>query len=139
MNGGPGWLWKQGDQGDCSPIQEICDRIVESAGLPPRNTHLFLGPATGKRTATEIMALMGNYPPQGNGAWGFPNLTGVMPTQPKTDQEIDDSVREAVDGLDRERQIIAYRYLHGMGMRIGSTLDYELSELRRERKKGDTK
>lgn len=81
----------------------------------------------------------GQLPPQGNGAWGFPNLTGALPTTPKTDQEIDDSVREVVDGLDRERQIIAYKYLYAKGYQIGSSLDHELSELRRERKKGDTK
>jgi hypothetical protein len=63
-------------------------------------------------------------------------LTGITSPTARTTQEIEDEVAKVIETWDRERQIIAYKYLHGQGLRIGASLDHEQRQLRRTRAAG---
>jgi hypothetical protein len=54
-----------------------------------------------------------------------------------TDTEIEDQVRECIDTWNLEKCLIAYKYLHALGLRVGATLDYKLEEERRKRHKAE--
>jgi hypothetical protein len=47
---------------------------------------------------------------------------------------MEDRISGILDCWTREEQIIAYKYLHGLGFRIGASLDYEQTTLRRARR-----
>ena len=54
-----------------------------------------------------------------------------------TDAYIDDSITEEVSSWCREKQLRVYKFLHSLDLRIGSSLDAEISKLRAKRRKKD--
>jgi hypothetical protein len=54
-----------------------------------------------------------------------------------SDTDIEDQVRERIDTWSFEQRLIAYKYLHGQGLRIGPSLDYDLDKERRKRHKAE--